>query len=180
MGFGLPAAIGAKLAVPERPVVVVLGDGGFAMSGLELLTAVREDVSLTMIVFNDGQLGRIRLSQLAASGRTNSVELSNPDFEAFALAVGASYALVSAGAERMLRASIERPGVTLIELRLGDSAGIHALRARGLARGAARKMLPPGFLRRLKKGASEAQGPCITHRRARQVGRKKDGSSDGT
>jgi acetolactate synthase-1/2/3 large subunit len=152
MGFGLPAAIGAKLAVPERPVVVVLGDGGFAMSGLELLTAVREGVSLTAIVFNDGQLGRIRLSQLAASGRTNSVKLSNPDFEAFALAVGASYALVSADAERMLRTSIERPGVTLIEVRLGDSAGIHALRARGLARGAARKMLPSGILRRLTGG----------------------------
>jgi acetolactate synthase-1/2/3 large subunit len=152
MGFGLPAAIGAKLAAPERPVVVVLGDGGFAMSGLELLTAVREDVSLTVIVFNDGQLGRIRLSQLAASGRTNSVALSNPDFAAFASAVGASYALVGADAERTLRASIERPGVTLIELRLSDGAGVHALRARGLARGAARKMLAPGILRRLKGG----------------------------
>ena len=42
MGFGLPAAIGAKLAAPERPVVAVIGDGGFAMSGMELLTAVRE------------------------------------------------------------------------------------------------------------------------------------------
>jgi acetolactate synthase-1/2/3 large subunit len=39
MGFGLPAAIGAKLAAPERPVVAVVGDGGFAMSGMELLTA---------------------------------------------------------------------------------------------------------------------------------------------
>ena len=66
MGFGLPAAIGAKLAVPERPVVAVLGDGGFAISGLELLTAVHANLSLTVIVFNDGQLGRIRLEQLAA------------------------------------------------------------------------------------------------------------------
>ena len=54
MGFGLPAAIGAKLAAPERPVVAVLGDGGFAMSGMELLTAVREKIPLTVIVFNDG------------------------------------------------------------------------------------------------------------------------------
>ena len=152
MGFGLPAAIGAKLAAPERPVVAVLGDGGFAMSGLELLTAVREDISLTVIVFNDGQLGRIRLSQLAASGRTSSVKLSNLDFEAFALAVGASYACVESGAERILRASIERPGVKLVELRLGDSTGIHALRARGLVRGAARKVLSPRILRRLKGG----------------------------
>ncbi len=152
MGFGLPAAIGAKLAAPERPVVAVLGDGGFAMSGLELLTAVREDISLTVIVFNDGQLGRIRLSQLAASGRTSSVKLWNPDFEAFALAVGASYACVDSDAEGVLRAFIERPGVKLVELRLGDSAGIHGLRARGLVRGAARKVLSPAVLRRLKGG----------------------------
>lgn len=151
MGFGLPAAIGAKLAVPERPVVAVIGDGGFAMSGLELLTALRENISLTVIVFNDGQLGRIRLSQLAAYGRTNSVELLNPDFEAFALAVGASYALADRDPESILRASIERPGVTLVELRLGDSAKIHTLRARGLVRGTARKVLTPGMLTRLKR-----------------------------
>lgn len=150
MGFGLSAAIGAKVAVPERAVVAVLGDGGFAMSGLELLTAVREAISLTVIVFNDGQLGRIRLSQLAASGRTNSVELSNPNFEAFALAVGASYALVNGDAERILRASIERPGVTLVELRLGDSPGIYAMRACGLARAVARRALPSAVLRRFK------------------------------
>jgi acetolactate synthase-1/2/3 large subunit len=151
MGFGLPAAIGAKFAAPERPVVAVLGDGGFAMSGLELLTAVRENISLTVIVFNDGQLGRIRLSQLAASGRTSSVELLNPDFEAFALAVGASYALVDGNPEPLLRSCIDRSGVSLVELRLGDSAKIHTLRARGLARGTARKALPAGMLTKLKR-----------------------------
>jgi acetolactate synthase-1/2/3 large subunit len=151
MGFGLPAAIGAKFAVPERPVVAVVGDGGFTMSGLELLTALRENISLTVIVFNDGQLGRIRLSQLAASGRTNSVELSNPDFEAFALAVGATYALVNGDPEPILRACVGRPGVTLVELRLGDSARIHTLRARGLVRGAARTGLSQGMLDRVKQ-----------------------------
>jgi acetolactate synthase I/II/III large subunit len=150
MGFGLPAAIGAKFAVPDRPVVAVLGDGGFAMSGMELLTAVRENLRLTVIVFNDGQLGRIRLSQLAAYGRTNSVEVSNPDFEAFALAVGASYALVDGDPESTLRASVEGRGVTLVELRLGDGAKLRTLRARGLARAAVRKALPPGLLKRFR------------------------------
>jgi thiamine pyrophosphate-dependent acetolactate synthase large subunit-like protein len=121
------------------------------MSGLELLTAVRENVSLTVIVFNDGQLGRIRLEQLAAHGRTNSVELLNPDFEAFALAVGAGYALADGDPELMLRECVERRGVTLVELRLGDSAKIHALRARGLLRGATRKALSPGLVKRLKR-----------------------------
>jgi acetolactate synthase I/II/III large subunit len=151
MGFGLPAAIGAKLAAPDRPVVAVLGDGGFAMSGLELLTAVREGIALTVIVFNDGQLNRIRLEQFAAYGRTSSVRLSNPDFETFASSVGANYALVDGNPESMLRHCVERRGVTLVELRLGDSAGIHALRARGLARGLARKALAPGMAKQLRR-----------------------------
>jgi acetolactate synthase-1/2/3 large subunit len=151
MGFGLPAAIGAKLAAPDRPVVAILGDGGFAMSGLELLTAVRENVPLTVIVFSDGQLSRIRLEQLAAYGRTSSVALANPDFEAFARAVGASYALVDREPEALLRKCVERSGVTLVELRLGDSAGIHAVRMRGLARGLARKALAPGMAKQLKR-----------------------------
>ena len=151
MGFGLPAAIGAKLAVPARPVVAVLGDGGFAISGFELLTAVRENISLTVIVFNNGQLGRIRLEQLAAHGKTSSVALWNPDFEGFARAVGASYALVEDNPESMLRECIVRRGVTLVELRLGDSAAIHTLRAHGLLRGAARRTLGPGMMDKLKR-----------------------------
>jgi acetolactate synthase-1/2/3 large subunit len=151
MGFGLPAAIGAKLAAPARPVVAVLGDGGFAMSGLELLTAVREKMSLTVIVVNDGQLGRIRLEQLAVHGRTNCVELLNPDFEAFALAVGASYSLVDGNPETMLRDCVERPGVKLVELRLGDNANIFALRARGFVRSMTRKTRVSGMIKLLKR-----------------------------
>ncbi|HWH51405.1 MAG TPA: thiamine pyrophosphate-binding protein, partial [Gemmatimonadaceae bacterium] len=68
MGYGLPAAIGARIAAPTRPVVALIGDGGFAMSGLELLTAVRERIGMSVIVFNDGQLGQIRLQQLSNYG----------------------------------------------------------------------------------------------------------------
>ena len=92
MGFGLASAIGAKLAALERPVVAVIGDSGFAVSDLEVLTAVRANVSLTVVVFNDGELGRIRLEQLTAHGRMNSVELRNSDFEAFARSIGANCA----------------------------------------------------------------------------------------
>jgi thiamine pyrophosphate-dependent acetolactate synthase large subunit-like protein len=151
MGYGLPAAIGAKLAAPDRPVVAVIGDGGFALSGLELLTAVRENISLTVVVFNDGYLGRIRMEQLGAHGRTNSVGLQNPDFEAFALAVGAAYRLVEGNPESMLRECIERPGVTLVELRLGDSARTHAVRAWGLGRKVVRKVFGEEMVKKLKR-----------------------------
>jgi len=163
MGYGLPAAIGAKLAAPDRPVVAIIGDGGFALSGLELLTAVRENISLTVVVFNDGYLGRIRMEQLGAHGRTNSVGLQNPDFEAFALAVGAAYELVEGNPESMLRECIERPGVTLVELRLGDRAMTHAIRARGLGRKVARKVggqeMPRKLKRLLARGVSLIRAP---------------------
>ncbi len=81
MGFAIPASIGARLARPERPVVALLGDGGFAMSALELLTAVRERIPLTAIVFNDGRYGLIHRQQVAAYGQPHGTELRNPDIE---------------------------------------------------------------------------------------------------
>lgn len=150
MGFGLPAAIGAKLAAPERPVVVVLGDGGFAMSGMELLTAVREKVPLTVIVFNDGRLNLIRLQQFSNFGRSESVDLLNPDFGAFAAATGVKYALVDGNAEEVLRTAVGSDHVTLVEVLVGDSPGIHLTHAKGFTRESARRVLGPGFLRSLK------------------------------
>ena len=150
MGFGLPAAIGAKLAVSDRPVVVVLGDGGFSMSGMELLTAVREKIPLTVIVFNDGRLNLIRIQQFQEFGRSESTDILNPDFATFAAAVGARYALIDGNAEQILRSAVESPHVTLIEVLVGDSAAIHAVRAKGLARETARRVLGPGIVQRLK------------------------------
>ena len=156
MGFGLPAAIGAKLAAPERKVVAVIGDGGFAMCGMEVLTAVREGLSLTIVVFCDGLLGRIRNEQLAANGRTTTVSLMNPDFHAFAAAVGASYAYCGADPEGVLRRSIDGPGVTIVELPLRDTPDIHRVRAKGLIRGAARRVLGPAWIRSLKRAVRGA------------------------
>ena len=150
MGFGLPAAIGAKIAAPERPVVAVIGDGCFAMSGMELLTAVREKIPLTVIVFNDGRLNLIRLQQFASSGRSESVDLLNPDFGAFAAAMGAQYAFVDGNAEQVLRNAVNSAHVTLVEVKVGDSPAIHLLRAKGLARETARAALGPGIVRRIK------------------------------
>jgi acetolactate synthase-1/2/3 large subunit len=151
MGFGLPAAIGAKLAAPGRPVVAILGDGGFAMSGLELLTAVRERVPIVLIVFNDGQLNRIRLQQLAQFGRSEACEVLNPDFAVLAEALGIRYAPCDAGIEDVLRRSVRRRGPTLVEVRVGDSPRIHAMRAKGLARAAVQELLGPRVAVRLKR-----------------------------
>ena len=56
MGYGLPAALGAKAAFPDRKVVAVVGDGGFLMSGMELATAVQERLPVVVLLVNDNSL----------------------------------------------------------------------------------------------------------------------------
>lgn len=150
MGFGLPAAIGAKLAAPDRPVVAVLGDGGFAMSGMELLTAVRERIPLTVIVFNDRRLNLVRLQQFAAFGGSEGVDILNPDFKAFATAVGAQYALIDDNADEVIEDAIASDQVTLMEVRLGDSAAFQKIRARGLVRETVQRTLGPRAMHKLR------------------------------
>ncbi len=152
MGFGLPAALGAKLAGPGRAVVALVGDGGFLMSGFELVTAVRERIPVTVIVFNDGQLNLIRLQQLREYGHAHAVEVRTPDLETLAEAVGVEYLCLEAGgdAEAILRAAIPARAPVLVEVRVGDSRGIRAARARSLARETVRRALGPRLVGWLK------------------------------
>ncbi len=90
MGYGLPAAIAAKLASPERTVLACVGDGGFGMTGQELATAVRYGTTVIILVFNNGMFGTIRMHQERAyPGRVIGTGLSNPDFVTLARAYGA-------------------------------------------------------------------------------------------
>lgn len=90
MGYGLPSAIGAKLARPDLPVVTFAGDGGFLMTCQELETAVRYDVPIVAIVVNNGLYGTIRAHQARHfPGRTVGTVLGNPDFAAMARSFGA-------------------------------------------------------------------------------------------
>ncbi len=150
MGFGLPAAIAAKLAAPEKKVVALIGDGGLAMSGMELLTAVRERIPITVVVFNDGALGQIRIQQLSSFGHAHATGLETPDLSLFAEAVGAAYVQLESDAETTLRAAIHREGVTLVEVNVGDSPTIRVARAKGLARRTAKRAFSPSFLRWVK------------------------------
>ncbi len=134
MGFGLPAAIGAKLAAPDRTVVALIGDGGLLMSGMEMITAVRERIPITVIVFSDGALGQIRLQQLSLYGQTHATQLSTPDLELFAHAIGAEYLRMEGDAADVLRRAMTPDGVTVVEVKVGDSAAMRIQRAKGLAR----------------------------------------------
>jgi acetolactate synthase-1/2/3 large subunit len=143
MGFGLPSAIGAKLAAPERPVVALLGDGGFAMSGLELATAVREGVDLVAIVFRDGYLGQIRFQQLSEYGRSHGTTVASLDYDAFATATGARYARVEDDVGDAVRRA-SAGGVCLLEVPVGDSAALFARTLKAVAKTSARRVLPRG------------------------------------
>jgi acetolactate synthase-1/2/3 large subunit len=90
MGYGLPAAIAAKLKYPERTVVCLAGDGCFMMYPQELATAVQYGAAVVVIVVNNGMLGTIRMHQEREyPGRVSSTALKNPDFVALAKAFGA-------------------------------------------------------------------------------------------
>ncbi len=87
MGFGLPAAIAAKLRFPEKKVIAAVGDGGFMMSVAELETAVRCNTPIVVLIFNDNGYGLIRWKE-ARYGREFFVNLGNPDFVRLAESFG--------------------------------------------------------------------------------------------
>jgi len=97
MGYGLPAAIAAKLRHPDRPVVCFAGDGCFLMYPQELATAAQCGAAIIVLVVNNGMYGTIRMHQERRyPGRVSSTDLANPDFVALARSFGAYAERVSA------------------------------------------------------------------------------------
>ncbi len=90
MGYGLPAAIGAKLGCRDKEVILIVGDGGLQMSLGELATLVQEDVNLKIMIFNNGYLGMVRelQQQLHNSRYFQTRMVGNPDFVKLAHAYG--------------------------------------------------------------------------------------------
>lgn len=150
MGFGLPAAIGAKLACPDREVIAIIGDGGLAMSGMELMTAVREGLQIGVILFNDGALGQIRFQQLSAYGKAHATTLGHPDFAGLAQAMGANHCRLEGPPEMTLRKALAGRGVKVIEVPVEDSAAVHIARIKGVTRRAATAVGAKDALRWLK------------------------------
>ena len=154
MGFAVPAAIGAAIGT-SRPVVAVVGDGGFAMAAMELLTALREGVALVVVVVNDGFLNLIRLQQFGDGEWSHAVRLRNPDFETLAASLGVGYARIDGDPEGTLRDALDQDVPVIVELVAGDSVEIRKAKVVGFSRNVARRMVGPtlrGRLRRLWAG----------------------------
>jgi 5-guanidino-2-oxopentanoate decarboxylase len=122
LGYALPAAIGAKIAQPERPVVALAGDFGVQFTLQELLTAVELRLPLPIVVWNNQALGQIRDDMVAAGIEPLGVHGRNPDFAAFAAACGARAQQVRGPAALTgeLRAALRATGPTLLEARDAD------------------------------------------------------------
>ncbi len=89
MGIAVPGAIAAKLAFPERKVVAVTGDAGFLMNSQEIETAMRLNLALVILIWNDNGYGLIKWKQLNQFGRASNVDFTNPDFIKYAESFGA-------------------------------------------------------------------------------------------
>lgn len=119
LGYALPAAIGAKLAVPSRPITALAGDFGFQFTLPELAVAAELDLHLTLILWNNDALGQIRDDMYAQGIGKIGVEHRNPDFALLAESYRARYARPD-NAEDLKQAllnSQEEPGLWFIEVR---------------------------------------------------------------
>jgi acetolactate synthase-1/2/3 large subunit len=121
MGYGLPAALGAKAAFPERPVLAVVGDGCWLMSAMELATAVQEKLPVVVVLINDRSLSLIKAIQKRRyEGRYLGVDLVNPDFGLLAQAFGVRYWRPNSDSafEAALREAVALNVPALIEVQL--------------------------------------------------------------
>lgn len=91
MGYAVPAAIGAKLACPDRTVQAIVGDGAFMMTCMEILTAATNNLGIVYYVFNDGELAQIGQAQAIPYGRKPCTQLGKLNIEGVAIATGAAY-----------------------------------------------------------------------------------------
>jgi 5-guanidino-2-oxopentanoate decarboxylase len=120
LGYGLPAGIGAKFGAPQRPGLVLVGDGGFLYTAQELATAVEElDSPLVVLLWNNDALGQIRDDMIGLDIEPIGVLPRNPDFAALGRAFGCTVTQPQSLAELQtdLRHGFKRNGVTLIELK---------------------------------------------------------------
>lgn len=134
MGAGVPAAVAAKIAEPNRTVICFAGDGDFLMTGQELATAAQYRAGIIVIVFNNGMYGTIRMHQEREyPGRVVGTELHNPDFARYAQAFGGFGVQVhrtqefAPALQSALRYSREQRLPALIELKIDPQAITPAL-----------------------------------------------------
>jgi acetolactate synthase-1/2/3 large subunit len=118
LGVGIPWAMAASLIYPGKKVVATVGDGGFLYSSMELETAVRLKLNMTVIVFRDGGYDMVAFQQKLLYGRTSGTEFGNPDIVKYAESLGCVGLRVSNLQELVptLRRGLETSGVAVVDI----------------------------------------------------------------
>jgi acetolactate synthase-1/2/3 large subunit len=131
MGYAVPGALGARLAHPQRPIVAFSGDGGFLMAVAELQTAQREGLPIIVVVFDDAEIGLIRIKQEIKNIPLNGVKLGGVDWEKLATAFGADAAVVATETALgdALVAALASARTTLIAARIDPSGYVDQFNA---------------------------------------------------
>jgi acetolactate synthase-1/2/3 large subunit len=133
MGFGLPAALGAQVAFPNRTVLLVTGDGSFQMTVQEMITAVEYGLPVKVVLVNNGFLGMVRQWQELFHGRRYSATaLFNPDFAGLARAYGWAGSRVDARSDTAelraaLAACLAEPGPALLDCHVTAEANVYPM-----------------------------------------------------
>jgi len=123
LGWGYPTALGAKVAMPDRAVVAVHGDGGFMFGANEMATAVAHDIGVVALVFSDNAYGNVkRIQEKVYEGRTVASNLVNPDFVRLAESFGMRAERVTTpdALRPALKAAIKANAPALIEIPVGE------------------------------------------------------------
>lgn len=127
MGYGLPAAIGAAIAVPHRTVCVFMGDGGFQMNIQELGTIMEQKTPVKMILLNNNYLGNVRQWQeLFFNHRYSCTPMLNPDYNMIASAYGIPSRLVvdRADLDAAIKEMVESPGAFLLHVAVEEEDNV--------------------------------------------------------
>lgn len=127
MGYGLPAAIGAKVANPEKNVIVFMGDGGFQMNIQELGTILQSKIGVKMVLMNNSWLGMVRQWQeLFYDKRYSFTYLDNPDFQKIAQAYDIPSARVTSleTLDDAIEQMLQTDGAFLLEACVGDGENV--------------------------------------------------------
>ena len=130
MGYGLPAAIGAAVAFPDRHVVCITGDGSFQMNMQEIMTAVDHGLNVKVAIFKNGYLGMVRQwQQLFLGRRYSSVRISSPDFVALAKSFGAHgfRARTLAEAEQIIGLALHTEGLVVMEFDITEESNVYPI-----------------------------------------------------
>jgi len=137
MGFGLPSAIGAQMANPDKLVFCVCGDGGFQMALPELATLANYGLNVKVVVMNNGYLGMVRQWQeLFYNNRLSSVEINTfPNVEHLGAAYGIKAKIVRTPAEleRTLKEAVSEPGPYLMDVRVASFENVYPMVPAGAA-----------------------------------------------